>query len=127
MPRRRDAHLKLSHSINGILPRICAVEVKPLSSLLKRPAWLGVFEASCRQSNANTANVDWCRVESNLYQLRTENGCDHVLKFELKKTTMLKVCEYLKHHRDHSVSEVITHCLAATCATVGYLAGIAAL
>ncbi|CAE7350317.1 fpaA [Symbiodinium sp. CCMP2456] len=40
--------------------------------------------------------------------LVTENGCDHVLKFELKKTTMLKVCEYLKHHRDHSVSEVIT-------------------
>ncbi|CAE7895966.1 Fras1 [Symbiodinium necroappetens] len=81
-----DGHLKLSYSTSGrgILFCFSAVEVKPLSSLLKRPAWLGVFEAS------------------------TENGCEHVLKFELKKTTMLKVCEYLKHHRDHSVSEVIT-------------------
>ena len=45
---------------------------------------------------------------SAVWRPRTENGCDHVLKFDLKKTTMSKICEYLRHHREHSVSEIVT-------------------
>ena len=40
--------------------------------------------------------------------LRLEHGLNNTLKFEIKRSTMAKVCEYLKHHRDHSVSEIMT-------------------
>ena len=42
------------------------------------------------------------------HAFRLDHGPSHTLKFEIKRSTMTKVCEYLKHHRDHSVSEIIT-------------------
>ncbi|CAK9029666.1 unnamed protein product [Durusdinium trenchii] len=47
------------------------------------------------------------RVRSLLLEHR-EHGLENTLRFEIKRDTMTKVCEYLKHHREHSVSEIIT-------------------
>ncbi|CAJ1426835.1 unnamed protein product [Effrenium voratum] len=37
-----------------------------------------------------------------------EKGCDEVLEYPIKKTVMAKLAEYLKHHKEHSPSEIRT-------------------
>mmetsp|Transcript_6310 Transcript_6310/g.7122 ORF Transcript_6310/g.7122 Transcript_6310/m.7122 type:complete len:149 (-) Transcript_6310:6-452(-) len=48
------------------------------------------------------------RLSGRVRSLLLDHGVSNTLRFEIKRNTMTKICEYLKHHRDHTVSEIIT-------------------
>jgi len=62
----------------------------------------------CLEGNEFELPAEAACLAGRVRNLLLEHGCDHTLKFEIKRSTLTKVCDYLKHHRDHSVSEIMT-------------------
>eukprot|EP00439_Symbiodinium_sp_Y106_P059933 s727_g8.t2 len=56
------------------------------------------------------------------YRARTDlldKGCDAELQYPIKKAVMLKLVEYLKHHREHACSEIRTPLISDNLAECG--------
>lgn len=62
----------------------------------------------CLEGNVFELPAEAACLAGRVRVLLLEHGLNNTLKFEIKRSTMAKVCEYLKHHRDHSVSEIMT-------------------